>query len=326
MPPHSSRPPFSSFDHSNPNRLHRLLVMLQSGDPIHAGQAADLLGVSRRTVARDLKFLREDIGLNIDFDQGARSYQLLSDETETSDGTPDHGTLAAFIIARHALAALGGSTADRSLLEAATDRLVAALPPTLRIEEHAAADSVPATLSFSHIVLLHRAIEGRHVVSIHRNGKVREAETVVPRALLSRQGRWWAVAEGADDPAAFRFVPLDRTDNMEDLGVAPPPAPPLDLDGLIAAHPVICESPDHRAYRLRLTAAGAARCTAAVPPFQHRLVPTEHGADLYACAASAEVLAPWCLSLGVDFEAEDPDLRAAIVQIAEEIASRHGGA
>ena len=323
MSARSLRSAAPTFKHPNPSRLHALLVLLQAGDAVHAGQAADLLGVSRRTIARDLKFLREDIGLDIDFDQGARSYQLAQDGSASADGSPSHSALAAFIIARHALAALGTNTADRDTMAAATERLSAALPPTLRIERPTEPDALPPALSFDQIVTLHQAIQQRHQVAIRRPGAPRAEQTLVPRALLSHQGRWWAVVEEDEGPAAFGFVPLDRTSEILDRGAASSPPPPLDLDALIAAHPIICETAGHRAFHLSLTDEGAEHCARAAPPFQHRLAEAEHGADLFVCAASADAVARWSLSLGTRFETQDADLRAAVVRMAEEIAAHH---
>ena len=320
MPQRARRASLAGLDHPNATRLHELLAALQAGETLNADQAADALGVSRRTVARDLKFLREDLGLDIHYDQASRSYRLNSPDRPAGGTLPSHSALAAFLVARHALAALGGST-DRGLLEATTERLVEALPPTLRVEEPAVmpSDPAPTALAFGHIVALHSAIERRHRVAV-RSTTPGPPDAFVPRALLSRRGRWWAVAEAEDD---FRFVSLARVATVRDLGPAPDEATPLDLDALLEAHPIICDEPGHRSYHVTLSSRASDRVQQVPPAGQHRLLPHARGADLHLCAASPAEAARWCLGIGEGLEATEPELRAAIVQAAEEIAARH---
>ena len=320
MPQRARRASLSGLDHPNASRLHELLAALQAGETLNADQAAESLGVSRRTVARDLKFLREDLGLDIHYEQASRSYRLVSPDRPEGDSLPSNSALAAFLVARHALAALGGST-DRGLLEATTERLVEALPPTLRVEEPAVipSDPTPAALAFGHIVALHAAIERRHRVAI-RQTTPGPPDAFVPRALLSRRGRWWAVAE---DGEGFRFVSLSRVSTVRDLGEDAGDPTPLNLDGLLEAHPIICDEPGHRSYHVTLSALAANRVEQVPPPGQHRLLPHARGADLHLCAASVTDAARWCLGIGEGLEATEPELRAAIVRTAEEIAARH---
>ena len=337
MPQRARRAALTGLDHPNATRLHDLLAALQAGDTLNADQAAEAFGVSRRTIARDLKFLREDLELDVIYDQPSRSYRLKNEQHTPGDGRPTHSALAAFLVARHALAALGGTT-DHGLLEAVTERLVEALPPTLRIEDPAAISTPdqPAALGFAHIVTLHRAIEHRHRVALHLADRNAAApDPFVPRALLSRQSRWWAVAEASDQaetsgqaedsgaPARFRFVPLGGLRAVHDLGPDHSEAPDLDLDALLAAHPIICDQAGHRIFHASLSPAAVARSQTPTPPFQHRLLEHERGADLYLCAASAAEAARWCLWIGDGVQTRQPELRAAIVRVADEIATRH---
>ena len=319
MPQRSRPSPLAGLDHPNAARLHELLTALQAGETLNADQAAASFGVSRRTVARDLKYLREDLGVDIAYQASTRSYRLSAPDELDLDGAPGHSTLAAFLVARHALAALGGRT-DRGLLEATAQRLADALPETLRIDD-LPYDGVAESsydLAFAHIAALHRAIEQRQRVEIHTAAA--PPRDLIPRALLSRQGRWWAVA---DAPDGFRFSPLVQVTRVRDLGPVRERPAPLDLDALLAEHPIICDEPDHRTFRIALDAGAAARCRAAPPPLQHRIVDHDQGANVYLCSGSTEETARWCLGVGEGLEAVDPELRSAIVRWAEQIAARH---
>jgi len=63
--------------HTRFQRLFRVLTHIQSGPRFNVGQLARELGVTRRTIFRDIQFLR-DIGFNIVFDQQAGGYRILS--------------------------------------------------------------------------------------------------------------------------------------------------------------------------------------------------------------------------------------------------------
>ncbi|MEM1041851.1 MAG: WYL domain-containing protein [Bacteroidota bacterium] len=73
MPP-APRP--SSDSYSASGRVHRLIEWLRSGERLTTTLAAEALAVSRRTVARDLAYLRDVLGLRVEYDPAKRSYVL----------------------------------------------------------------------------------------------------------------------------------------------------------------------------------------------------------------------------------------------------------
>lgn len=75
-PPRPSASPLSADE-----RAHRLIEWLRSGEPLTTPLAADAFGVSRRTIARDLTHLRDDLGLDVAFDPARNSYVLAEEHT-----------------------------------------------------------------------------------------------------------------------------------------------------------------------------------------------------------------------------------------------------
>ena len=60
-------------------RVYHLIEWLRSGQPLTTPLAAEAFGVSRRTVTRDLTYLREALSLKVRFDPAQNSY-VLEDE------------------------------------------------------------------------------------------------------------------------------------------------------------------------------------------------------------------------------------------------------
>lgn len=77
VPPPS--PPASSLPAEE--RSHRLIEWLRSGEPLTTCLAAEAFGVSRRTIARDLTRLRDDLRLDVTFDPTQNSYVLAEEHT-----------------------------------------------------------------------------------------------------------------------------------------------------------------------------------------------------------------------------------------------------
>ena len=112
-------------------RLQYLLEWLRSGRPLTAGRAAHELEVSERTVASDIAYLRH-VGVPLAFDRRRNTYVL----TEPFGNLPlvalSRTDLAAFLVARHALDALG-DTAHAPLLADVAERLARHLPEAVRV-------------------------------------------------------------------------------------------------------------------------------------------------------------------------------------------------
>ncbi len=115
MPPAPRRPTRDGYPTAE--RLHRLVEWLRSGERLTTNLAAEALGVSRRTIARDLTHLREVLSLRVEYDPVQRSYVLddehaalpflafpslapvlLNGQPNASEGTPVHVRFSADVI------------------------------------------------------------------------------------------------------------------------------------------------------------------------------------------------------------------------------------
>ena len=70
--------PLNSSTESNSARfrIHHLVEWLRSGKPLTTSLAAQEFDVSRRTISRDLAYIRDTLSLDVSFDATQRSYVL----------------------------------------------------------------------------------------------------------------------------------------------------------------------------------------------------------------------------------------------------------
>lgn len=111
-------------------RALRLLTCLQTGEEFNTKELADRLKVSRRTIFRDLKLLRE-AGIHAFYDEAKGTFRLPNPLPESSLGTLTEDDLCELIFAArlsivHAIPELGQSLATT------LQRLIAKCPSTTR--------------------------------------------------------------------------------------------------------------------------------------------------------------------------------------------------
>ena len=182
-------------------RLQRLIEWLRTGRPLTTRLAAEQFEVSRRTIASDIETLRQ-MGVRIQYNARKGTYSL-----EDPFGTLplvhlSRGDLAAFLVARYALDALGDSV-HAEVLTAAVERIARHLPRSIQMESDALARTIrfdagprPAP-PLEHLDHLNHAVSQRHAVQVRyaSNSKGEETERVIhPHLVLSHQGRWYVVA------------------------------------------------------------------------------------------------------------------------------------
>lgn len=182
-------------------RLQYLLERLRDEAPLTTRLAADHLEVSRRTIANDIEYLRH-IGVPVEFDQRRKTYYLVEPFGNLPLLALQRSELAAFLVARFALEAMGDATAA-GVLRGAVDRLAEQLPEHV----HVAPDELTRTLRYttgphppaptSLLKRLQPACADQQVVRIRYYATSSDEETerdVEPYALLSYSGAWYLIA------------------------------------------------------------------------------------------------------------------------------------
>ena len=208
-------------------QTHRLLTLLAwviDRRRFSATDAMRAFGVSRRTVIRDLDALRDDWRVPLEWDDRAATYLATEPVGAIAPIPIAARDLAAFLVARHALDALGDSaTADT--LAAVADRLAAALPPSMHVSPHGLARAVrfaptgPATDTRApwHLPILRAIEEGRLVRLRYRSASKDEPtlRDIEPYQLVQHAGRWYLVGY-CHLRSDWRDLRLDRIETFEE--------------------------------------------------------------------------------------------------------------
>jgi predicted DNA-binding transcriptional regulator YafY len=173
-------------------RLFRLVDRLSAREAINSTDLGVGLGVSIRTVHRDLAFLRS-LGFEIEYDESSHNLKLVSSPQNLfSTGiSPAEGF--ALAIARNALSAYGGSLFFGKVLEQ-----IGVLMRRWKVDpEHLGTDflSFPNNEVFPDelISLLYRAIVQSHVVEFYYESLTSKSCTreVTPLHVFYREGAWY---------------------------------------------------------------------------------------------------------------------------------------
>jgi predicted DNA-binding transcriptional regulator YafY len=310
-------------------RLLRVLAALQSGGTWNGSALAEHLGITPRTVRRDVERLRE-LGYAIDADLGvAGGYRLGRGGQCLPPLTLDDEE--AVVLAACLRAAAGGTiTAAGGTIEAilerlehmlparASDQIGAVLATTTRLSSasEAAEQVLPAVLR-----VLTRACREREIVAIsYRDAGDRRSERrVEPLRIVSVGRRWYLVARDIDR-SAWRTLRLDRIADARATGhrfvVSEPPDPVELVRRAITVAPyryqavVELDAPLHRVAPL-------------VPPTVAVLEPLGDATTLMSTGADdLDILAFHLVRLGVPFRVRRPAvLRRRCADLAERLAA-----
>ncbi|MBN1343827.1 MAG: WYL domain-containing transcriptional regulator [Phycisphaerae bacterium] len=242
---------------ARPERLLRLLRLLRGGNASTVDQLANGLGVSRRTVFRDLNLLQL-AGVNPQYDPDRGSYRVdQSSALSSLDLTLDEA-LAILLVARkfvseqsfpsfeaasRAARKIGQCLPPETALycERMIDGLECRLPPL------ADASRIEATFH-----VLHRAWGHRRKVRIEYDSYFERAtiRTVLSPYRILFAGRAWYVIGHSASHDAVRTFKLDRITATRVLDEAFEPDPTFDVDAYFgSAWSVI---PEGKLYHVRL--------------------------------------------------------------------------
>ncbi len=310
-------------------RLLRLLSLLQAHREWTGPELADRLGVTPRTVRRDVDRLRE-LGYPVNASPGTGGGYQLGAGAELPPLLLDDDEAVAVAVGLRTAAGNGvegiGEASVRALakleqvLPGRLRRRVSALNeftvPMLRVRAGAAVD--PAVLTELATVCR----DGERLRFEYRDhGGTGSRRTVEPHRLVCSERRWYLVAWDVDR-GDWRTFRADRIEPRPPHGprFAPRTPPAEDLAAYVS------EGVSQRAYaaravlRLHATAEEAAR---RVGPADGVLEPLDDGTCLLRTGAvSLDVLVIHVLLLGFDFEVVEPPELTERIRAARDLLGR----
>jgi predicted DNA-binding transcriptional regulator YafY len=314
-------------------RLLRLLSLLQKRPRWSGTELAERLGVTKRTVRRDVDRLRA-LGYPVDatpgrdggycLGPGGSMPPLLLDDDEAT---------AATIALRGAANGPVGGIEEAAL--SALSKLDRVLPPHLRARVDALRDATvyvgldqqgvdPDLL----VVAAHASATGERLRLTYRDRNDRLTERrIEPYRLVCTGRRWYLVARDVeqlgDDAGGWRTFRIDRVLELANTGHRfqlddPPDAAQLVEQSLAAM-------PHRHTARVRFEVP-APILRAMIPPSVGTIEPDgDERAVLVVGADSFNYLSGHLVSMGVRFEVLEPDeLRTHLADLADHLARAHG--
>lgn len=296
-----------------PGRLLRLLSLLQSRREWSGGELAERLGVTDRTVRRDVDRLRA-LGYPVDGTTGtAGGYRLASGRNLPPLLLEDDEAVAVAVGLR---TAAGGTVAgiDESSVRALA-KLEQVLPTRLRHQIAAIGTATIPVLQHSGrqvdsaaLAVLASGCRDHEVVSFDYQGRdgVRTARRVEPHSLVNGYGRWYLIAYDLDR-ADWRTFRVDRLSAAAPTRVhcAPRTLPAPDVRSFLAR--TITEAPYKYTAEATVDAPAetvTARLAMTIPGRISAI--DEHTCTVRLGADSLDVIAQQLVALGADFTVDGP--------------------
>jgi len=210
----TSRPPLE--------RMLRIHEELRRGALVNCTMLMHALEVSRKTVVRDIAFMRDRLELPIEFDAGIQAYRYTEKVSAFPTVNVTEGELLALLVAQRALEQYRGTPFHRQL-EVAFGKLAGGLRDKISFSP---ADELRA-VSFKNIglgktdltvfnALSAAVLKHREVVLAYRKPGEQAAtpRRVRPYHLANRENSWYLIAHDAER-AALRTFALPRIGAVE---------------------------------------------------------------------------------------------------------------
>lgn len=313
-------------------RLLRMLALLQRRREWSAGQLASELGVTERTVRRDVARLR-DLGYPVATMHGTGGGYQLQAGAVLPPLMFDAGEAVATLLALRDWAASGQpDTSDGAL--SALDKLSQVMPPQLRpamqaLSAHSSSlgmqamiSSPPAPVTVATLVLLARACRDERQVTCtyRRHDSQVSTRRVEPLHLVAAMGRWYLVAYCLEASGWRTF----RADRISDPAITRQPCrrrepPAADLHDYVTAQ--ISGGMRQVTAVVRVHAPRDAVARWILPAWGTVTEETPETCIVEAGADSYRAIARWLLLPGARLTVIRPaELRAAFADLATTIA------
>ncbi len=324
----TTRPPMA--------RMLQIHEALQNGRRVNCRTLAVTLEVSPRTIQRDVDFMRDQLGLPVDYDVVGHGFHYTRPVVQFPTMNISEGELVALSVARKALTQYRGTPYEKPLRDA-FEKLTAGLRDQIQFAWNGDLD---ASISFraagqgagdlstfetaSQAVLQSQELSfGYHKLG----GDQAEHRRVQPLHLACIDNQWYLFASDLGRAGSIRTFALTRMTALQTTGQRFERPESFSLDEHLADSFGVFSSPAAERVRLRFDA------------FSARLIRERdwHASQQVELAADGSLelsmqigVSPeverWVLGWGTHVEVLEPaSLRGAIAGIASQVAAKHGG-
>ena len=187
-------------------RLLQILEYLQSGRRYHTGELSEFVGVSKRTIFRDLKVLQES-GVQLLYDEAEQGYWIPPSTFLPPTDLTVNETLSLLLLGEK-LGGAGSGVPFHSSARDAALKLLANLPPQLRTHLSDLSDHLQISLepkhhladSQEHYQRVLEAIEKRRKIRLSYNSlaeKQQISTLVSPYQMLFQNRSWYVIGRSS---------------------------------------------------------------------------------------------------------------------------------
>ncbi|MFC1463163.1 helix-turn-helix transcriptional regulator, partial [Verrucomicrobiota bacterium] len=210
-------------------RVRRVLEMVregtQSGYLANSSDFRRELGVSRRTVARDLDFLRDDENAPIEYDESRKGYRLTDESYSLPPVRLSRKEVFSFSIARKLLGAFEGTPLEMDMCSTLS-KIEESLEGNISMDIEGLTENL-SVISEDHVLLdpdLWASVakftnRSEHVRMIYQkfNG-VTKTYTVEPYHLFAYHGNWYLLARRKDTEKPWSTFAISRIKEISGTG------------------------------------------------------------------------------------------------------------
>ena len=324
----ANRPPMA--------RMLQIHEHLQNGARTNCRTLAATLEVSPRTIQRDIDFMRDQLGLPIDYGVAAHGFYYTREVVQFPTMKISEGELVALSVARMALTQYRGTPYEKPLRDA-FEKLTAGLRDQIQFSWSGDLDESISfraggqgagdlgTFEFtSQAVLRSEEVE----FAYHKlGGEQAEARRVQPLHLACIDNQWYLFASDLGRGGSIRTFALTRMSGLRATGERFERPAHFSLDEHLADSFGVFSSPAAERVRLRFDAFCARLIRERDWHASQQITTAADGSlELSMQIGVSPEVERWVLGWGAHVEVLEPaSLRAAIARTAERVAEQNGG-
>ena len=322
-----SRPPLA--------RMLRIHELLQTKGPASCRVLAAELEVSPKTAQRDVDFMRDQLGLPIDYDVSAHGFFYTRRVVQFPTMKISEGELVALSVARQAMAQYRGTPFEKPLRDA-FEKLTAGLRDQIQF---AWANDLDSSISFRAAGQSHgdlgtfetssqAVLQSEELQFSYRKlgSDSEETRRVQPLHLACIDNQWYLFGLDLGREGSIRTFALTRISALRTTGKTFERPLHFSLDEHLADSFGVFSSPEAQAVRLRFDAFSSRliRERGWHPSQQIEPLP-DGGLELLLHVGISPEIERWVLGWGEHVEVlSPPGLRDAIARTAKRVAAHYG--
>jgi predicted DNA-binding transcriptional regulator YafY len=312
-------------------RIHQ--EVSAGGYPNCQGLSLDL-EVSAKTVMRDVEFMRDRLGLPLEYDAVKHGFHYTAPVRDFPMMKVSQGEVAALLLAQKSLEQFRGTTFERPLA-AAFRKLSHSLGGDMEIAWHELEQALSVRSSGAGLAdmqvfdaLAKAVMDGAEVSFAYHKlaGEKSEQRTVQPYHLGCIENQWYLFAHDADRGAVRTFA-LPRIRGVEKTGAKFRRPKNFSLAKILEGSFAVFEGGRTDKVRIRFTGVAARLVGERVWHASQKLSPGKSGLVLEMRVGLSPDLRQWILGWGAEAEVlEPPDLRRDLAAAAHKTARVYGAA